>query len=76
MPLSFSSFLIILNKLPKVINKRIQDRRTGMLSMIILMELPEFKKLYATNIIACLASFYSKRKNRAILCKENLNNSN
>ena len=62
--------------LPKVINKRIQDRRTGMLSMIILMELPEFKKLYSMNIIKCLASFYSKKKNRAILCKENPNNTN
>ena len=62
--------------LPKVINKRIQDRRTGMLSMIILMDLPEFKKLYSMNIIKCLASFYSKKKNRAILCKENPNNTN
>ena len=62
--------------LPKVINKRIQDRRTGMLSMIILMDLPEFKKLYSMNIIKCLASFYSKKKNRVILCKENPNNTN
>ena len=62
--------------LSKIIKKYIEDRQTGIYSMIILMELPEYRQLYTMNIIECLASYYAKRKNRAILCKENPDNNN
>ena len=62
--------------LSKVIRKFIQERQTGMYSMIMMMELPEYKQLYTMNIIECLASFYAKKSNRAIICKENPDNIN
>ena len=60
--------------LSKVNRKIIQDRKTVIYSLIMLMELPEYKQLYTMNIIECLGSFYAKKLNKAILCKENPNN--
>ena len=57
--------------LSKVNRKYIQERQTGMYSMIMMMGLPEYKQLYTMHIIECLASFYAKKRNRAIICKEN-----
>ena len=62
--------------LSKVNRKYIQERQTGMYSMIMMMELPEYKQLYTMHIIECLASFYEKKRNRAIICKENPDNIN
>ena len=59
--------------LTKIMNKK--DGKKNLYSMIIIMELPQYKKLYTMNIINCLSSFYSKKLNRAILCKEDSNNS-
>ena len=58
----------------KVIDKFIKSRLNEMYSLIMLMDLPQYKPLYTMNIIRCLASFYSKKENSAILCKENPNN--
>ena len=59
--------------LSKVISKYINESKSEMNSLIILMDKPEFKKLYNTEILECLFSFYGKKKNRAIICKENPN---
>ena len=59
--------------LSKVLSKYINESKTEMNSLIILMDKPEFKKLYNTDILECLFSFYGKKKNRAIICKENPN---
>jgi len=59
--------------LSKVLSKYINESKTEMNSLIILMDKPEFKKLYNTEILECLFSFYGKKKNRAIICKENPN---
>ena len=59
--------------LRKAIEKYIQDKRTGMYALILLMDRPEYKKLYTMNIIKCLSSYYSKKENRAILCMEDPN---
>jgi hypothetical protein len=60
--------------LSKVVDKYNKLIQTQIYSLVMLMDLPEYKKLYTMNIIRCLASFYSKKENSAILCKENLNN--
>ena len=62
--------------LSKVIDKFLKNRLDEMYSLIMLMDLPQYKSLYTMNIIRCLASFYSKKENSAILCKENPNNYN
>ena len=62
--------------LSKVIDKFTKNRLNEMYSLIMLMDLPQYKPLYTMNIIRCLASFYSKKENSAILCKENPNNCN
>jgi len=55
--------------LTKVSFKYISESRTAMLSLMILMEKPEFLKLRVANVLDCLSSFYEKKKNRAIICK-------
>ena len=62
--------------LQKTIGKYIKDKRTGMNSFILLMDIPKYKPLYTMNIIKCLASFYSKNPDKAILCKEDPNKFN
>ena len=60
--------------LSKILMKFIEEKkekcRVEMNSMIILMNMPQFKKLYNQNILECLSSFYGMKKNRAIICKE------
>jgi len=58
-----------IHMLTKVSFKYISESRTAMLSLIILMEKPEFIKLRVANVLDCLSSFYEKKKNRAIICK-------
>ena len=57
--------------LKKVINSYIDNSKKEMGSLIILMNLDEYKKLKNNKILECLTSFYSKRKNRAIIWKDN-----
>ena len=59
--------------LSKVLNEKKNECKVEMNSLIILMNRPEFKKLYNKNILECLSSFYGKNKNRVIICKENPN---
>ena len=59
------------NILKTIVNHYIEDCRTGMYSLVTLMNKDPFKKLYTVNILECLTSFYSKRKNRVIICKDN-----
>ena len=61
----------ILSKiLMKFIEEKKEKCRVEMNSMIILMNMPQFVKLYNQIILECLSSFYGMRKNRAIICKE------
>ena len=52
-------------------NKRLIDDRDGMYTLRMIMDMPKYKKIRVQNIIDCLASFYSKKENRIIICKEN-----
>ena len=61
--------------LTKAIQSHIKERQTQMNTLILIMDIPEYKRLYVPNIIECLASFYAKKRDKAILCKENPNNS-
>jgi hypothetical protein len=61
--------------LSKVINHRISKRKTEMNALLMIMDLPQYKKLYTGEIIKSIVSFYAKKENRAIICKENPNNS-
>ena len=45
-------------------------------SLIMIFHKPEFEKLMVRRIFECLSSFYERKKNRAILCRENPNNNN
>ena len=58
-----------IHMLTKVSFKYISESRTAMLSLMILMEKPEFIKLRVGKVLECLSSFYEKKKNRAIICK-------
>ena len=60
--------------LSKLIKKHINQAKNEMNSIIILMQLPQYNKIYTRNIIKSLASFYTRKENREILCKENTNN--
>ena len=60
--------------LSKGIDKLIKKRRIEMNSLLMLMDIPKYKKLYNGDIIKCIASFYLRKENRAIICKENPNN--
>ena len=57
-------------KLSKVLTKYINDKKVELNTLIILMELPELKKVYNTKILDCLSSFFANNKNRVIICKE------
>ena len=59
--------------LSKVIDKKQKNIKRDIHSLILVMYKPEFKKIYTPDIIRCLASFYAKKANRAILCNENPN---
>ena len=63
------------NLLAKVLSEYIKEEkekcRNEMNSMILVMCVPEYEKLYSQKILECLSSFYGMRKNRVIICKEN-----
>ena len=54
-------------------NKRLIDDRDGMYTLRMIMDMDKFIKIRSQNIINCLASFYRKKENRIIICKENPN---
>ncbi len=62
------------NMLSKILSKFINENKAKckneMISMITLMNMPKYIKLYNNDILECLTSFYGMRKNRAIICKE------
>ena len=64
------NYHILSKALYKFINEKKERCRLEMNSMIILMHMPEFIKLYNQSILECLSSFYGMRKNRAIICKD------
>ena len=55
----------------KIVNYYIKDCRIGMRTLVMIMKKAKYNKLYNMKILEHLSSFYSKRKNRAIICKEN-----
>ena len=57
--------------LSKDIGKYIKKRKIEMNYLLMLMDLPKYNKLYNWDIIKCIASFYLRKGNRAIICKEN-----
>ena len=59
--------------LSRVINRRIAKRKTELNALLMIMDMPQFKKLYTGEIIKSIASFYLKKENRELLCKENPN---
>ena len=58
------------HNLSKVIEEKLKNIKKNLNSIILVMQKPEFKKIFNSGIIGCLASFYSKKINRAILCNE------
>ena len=64
------NFHLLSKILYKFINEKKERCKEEMISMIILMDMPEFQKLYNQGILECLSSFYGMRKNRAIICKD------
>ena len=63
------------DKLSKILTKYINDKKVELNTLIILLDLPELKKVYNTKILDCLSSFFANNKNRAIICKEMPNTS-
>ena len=59
--------------LSRVINRRIAKRKTELNALLMIMDVPQFKKLYTGEVIKSIASFYLKKENRELLCKENPN---
>ena len=59
--------------LTRIINRRIAKRKTELNALLMIMDMPQFKKLYTGEIIKSIASFYLKKENRELLCKENPN---
>ena len=57
--------------LSKVMDQCINNRKMEMDSLLMIMDLPEYKKLYNSDIIKCIGSFCLKKENKVILCKEN-----
>ena len=54
-------------------NKKLLDDRDGMYTLRMIMDMDKYIKIRSQNIINCLASFYCKKENRMIICKENPN---
>ena len=54
-------------------NKKLLDDRDGMYTLRMIMDMDKYIKIRSQNIISCLASFYCKKENRMIICKENPN---
>ena len=54
-------------------NKKLLNDREGMYSLRMIMDTPKYEKIRVQAIINKLASFYSKKENRIIICNENPN---
>ena len=52
-------------------NKKLIEDREGMYTLRLIMDLPKYEKIRVQNIIDRLASFYCKKENRMVICKEN-----
>ncbi len=52
-------------------NKKLIEDREGMYTLRMIMDLPKYEKIRVQNIIDRLASFYCKKENRMVICKEN-----
>ena len=54
-------------------NKKLIDDRNSFYTLRMIMDVPQYQKMRAREIINCLAGFYHKKDNRIIVCKENPN---
>jgi hypothetical protein len=54
-------------------NKKLIDDRNCFYTLRMIMDVPQYQKMRAREIINCLAGFYHKKDNRIIICKENPN---
>ena len=54
-------------------NKKLIDDRNCFYTLRMIMDVPQYQKMRAREIINCLAGFYHKKDNRIIVCKENPN---
>ena len=54
-------------------NKKLIDDRNSFYTLRMIMDVPQYQKMRAREIINCLAGFYHKKDNRIIICKENPN---
>ena len=61
--------------LSKVIYKYILESKTELQSIIMIFMLDKYEKLRVASVLECLSSFYEKKKNKVIICKENPNSS-
>lgn len=52
-------------------NKKLIEDREGMYTLRMIMDLPKYEKIRVQNIIDTLSSFYCKKHNRMVICKEN-----
>jgi hypothetical protein len=59
--------------LSKVFDRKRENIKREIHSLILVTSKPEYKKIYTSEILRCLASFYLKTNKRAILCKEDPN---
>jgi hypothetical protein len=57
----------------KYYNEKKNQSQLEMYSLVYLMTMPKFNKIYIKTILECLGSFYGNNKKRAIICKENPN---
>ena len=71
--ISYENEHMLSKVLSKFINEKKKECSIEMNALIFLMDRNEFKKLYNQKILECLSSFYGKKKNRVIICKENPN---
>ena len=59
--------------LSKVFDKKREKIKKEIHSLILVTSKPEYKKIYTSEILRCLASFYLKTNKRVILCNEDPN---
>jgi hypothetical protein len=59
--------------LSKIFDKKREKIKKEIHSLILVTSKPEYKKIYTSDILRCLASFYLKTSKRVILCNEDPN---
>lgn len=62
-----------IHMLSKVSKKKRENIKKEIHSLILVTSKPEYQKIYTSEILRCLASFYLKTMKRAILCNEDPN---